>query len=326
MENYTYRLLTIEDSPAIYMLFEAAFNTPPKERFIQWKYFDNPAGNAILAGAFIDNQLVGSGAMIPEMMSVFGKEKLIFKCTDLMTHPAHQRKGLSKKVNELLYQETLKRDTPFSYTLCSKTATKSFLKNNWLYLGGVINLFKPYLLLRVSSVFRQSSLATIKVYGAVGKVLNNYPFCADSGYISILKWAEYLRWRTSNPNFYYQIICANDEQGKVSGYLICSSSTNNLLNIIDMEATDGNVAILKQLLSYAEDIAIANKNKGILSITIHNSPVFKFLKKESYLHNPFDKGPLKAMLDFDIYLYDTEQTAIKDTRHWDISALSYDDI
>ena len=326
MENYTYSLLTSQHTGAINALFHAAFGTPPKEAFVRWKYFSNPAGDAILAGAFCNGQLVGSGAMIPENMNVYGQEKLIFKCTDLMTHPDHQRKGLSKKINELLYQETLRMGTPFSYTLCSKTATKSFLKNNWLFLDEVINLFKPYALLKLTSLFRQNDTKAFDFFDSIGDTLCAYHHSKDSSLISIKKSPAYLQWRTSNPDFSYKLICSYSQEKQINGYLIYSISPNNLLNIIDIEAADGDSKILEQLLLCVEHIAVTNQHKGILGITIKNSPLFKFLRSNHYIYNPFKKGPLTTQLDFDIYLYDKDSTTTMNTSHWNINGLSYDDI
>lgn len=326
MENYTFNTLSIKNIPELNKLFKAAFNKDPKENLFQWKYFNNPSGHAILAGAFYKNELVSSGAMIPEKVSVHGKEKSVYKCTDLMTHPNHQMKGLSKKINELLIQKTKEMNTLFSYTLCSKISTRSFIKNNWIFLEEVINFFKPYPLLKVSIMLKKINIESFELHDMTENLLDKYKFKQDSTKIMVKKDPYYLKWRTSNPNFSYKIIYSYNSSKEVNGYLIYSNSSNNLLNIIDMESSTNSKETINKLLNYAEYIAVKEKSKGILIMTIKNTPLYHFIKSKKYLSNPFDKGPLKTILDFDIYLYDKAQIHIKDSSNWDLYGLSYDDI
>ena len=39
---------------------------------------------------------------MPEDVFVFAERRTIYKCTDLMVHPAHQRRGLAKRIIDLL--------------------------------------------------------------------------------------------------------------------------------------------------------------------------------------------------------------------------------
>ncbi len=326
MGDYIYRLLTAEDQAQLNELYKAAFHREKTAGFFNWKYFNNPAGNAIVAGAFYDNKLVGSGALVPEKMNVFRNVQTVYKCTDLMTHPEHQRKGLSKKVNELLIQKIAGTKTPFLYTLCSKISTKSFLKNNWVFLEGVSNYFKPYSFLQMQSLFRKNNFTNILRYNNVYDHLNNYKFKVNENGISVSKTPEYLRWRTSNPNFMYQLICHYDSMNQVDGYLIYSISKNNVLNIIDIECYGDNKKISDELLSYAEYLTVKEKNKGILVMLIKSSPFSRFFKGHHYFKNPLNTGPLKTMIDFDIFKADNNTENITNIDIWDIYGLSYDDI
>ena len=243
-----------------------------------------------------------------------------------MTHPTHQKKGLSKKINELLIEKTKELKTPFSYTLCSKISTKSFIKNKWIFIEEVINFFKPYVLLKATVIFKKTDLKAFHVYNAIENHLDEYKFNEDSTKIAVQKNARYLQWRTSNPNFTYKVICSYNNEKKINGYLIYSISVNKLLNVIDMECDTSNKVIRSQLLNYAEYIVVKEKLKGILVMTIKNSPFYNFIKSKKYLSNPFSKGPLKTILDFDIYIFDKNKISINNTIHWDFYGLSYDDI
>jgi Acetyltransferase (GNAT) domain len=324
--EYTYRLLDTQDLGQLHELYKAAFLREKKEHFFSWKYFNNPLGNAIVAGAFYGDKLAGSGAMVPEAMSVFGKEELIYKCTDLMTHPGHQKKGLSKKINELLTKETGKTGTPFCYTICSIISTKSFLKKNWIFLEKAVNFFKPYIMLKLAGIFGKTKFDNISNFSSLDDHLKDYRFKNNPGLIQVKKTASYLAWRTSNPDFNYRLVCHYNENKQVNGYLIYSVSGNNVLNVIDAESSDNNTNTIDKLLSFTEALAVKERYKAVVMMTLRNSPFFDYAKNRRYLSNPFNKGPLKTMLDFNIFKYRDEKKELTDLKSWDICGLSYDDI
>jgi hypothetical protein len=326
MDNYTFKVLSVEDLESLNELFKSAFSIAPNEDLFKWKYFSNPAGNAILAGAFHHEKLVCSGAMVPEKMNVFGQERIIYKCTDLMTHPLHQRKGLSKKLNELLIERTGEMNTPFSYTLCSKISTKSFLRNNWHYIGEVTNFFKPYPLLKINSFFNKKKFEKLKGYDGIDDHLDNYTFQADSSGISVNKNPSYLKWRISHPNFTYRLICHYNIRNEVDGYLIYSISSNQLMNIIDVGSCVPDKSIIDELLSFAEHTCLKESYRGVVIMAINKTPFYDLIKKKNYLRNPLNKGPLKTILDFNIFQYDKNIEKITEPGIWNINGLSYDDI
>jgi len=327
MENYSIRALTTEDLPLLNKLFTSAFNYNPKQGFLEWKYFANPAGNAILIGAFYSNQLVGSGAMLPEKIILQNAETLVYKCTDLMIHPFHQKKGLSVKINKLLLQKTQETKPSILYTFCSKTSTKSFLKNNWIFVEEIVNLFKPHLLLKLTCFLNKASTEFTFTNEVINSQLNTYNFNMNREITFLKKNVEFIKWRTNNPNFSYKIICAHNKKGYFAGYLIYSISSNNLLNVLDIDSCLEDKVLISELLDCAERIVVVEKRKGIMIMAIKNSPLFKISKKRNYIVNTFNRGPLKTVLDFDVYFPENKiATVYKSPTLWDFNGLNYDDI
>lgn len=325
MPEYTFQKLDSSHLHKIDELFSVVFNYDSNLKLIQWKYFDNPAGNAICFGAFYGEQLVASGTMMPECMMVFNKEKTLYKSTDLMTHPDHQRKGLSKQINALLKEEVSKENPIFAYTLCSHDATKSFLKNNWTHVGKFINYFKPSILLKTTAAFKSKNNTAIKKQDTIGSALDTYPFQNDTNKISSKKTVEILKWRIQNPNFRYSVLF-HYENNKVNGYLIYSIGKSNMLNIIDVDATNNNKKILNALITAAEQETVQNNCRGIVACTVNNSSLEQIAKSNNYLNNPFTKGPLISILDFNICIDNVYGDKVLDKKNWSIYALSYDDI
>lgn len=326
MENYIYRILTFEDITQLHDLYKAAFQRKKIAGFFKWKYFNNPVEDAMVAGAFYNGKLVASCAMVPEKMKLFDKQVIVFKCTDLMTDPGHQRKGLSKKVNELLTNKLNDSGVPFLYTLCTAISTRSFLKNKWNFIKEVTNYFKPYALLRIQFLFKRKKFQDVFLFDLIDDQLNNYEFKSDTSKISVCKSVNFLKWRMSNPCFAYKIICHYNNNKQVNGYLIYSISTSKMLNIIDADTVDNDKKIIDTLLRYAEFIVVKEKYTGILLMTVENSSLHSNIKNKGYLKNPFNKGPLKTSLDFDAFKYDTAIPNFEEASTWDIYGLSYDDI
>ena len=323
--DYEYRLLRRGDLQKLEDLFVAAFNTPTAKDTLKWKYFLNPNGDAILVGAFYDDFLVGSGAMIPERINYFGTSSRVFKCTDLMTHPEHQQKGISKRINSLLNEEVLKTQTPFSYTFCSQISTKSFIKNKWIFIAKIINLFKPYQLLKIICLFRKRENEYIKHFNTIDDLLDEYEFNNNLSGLSIFKEIEFIKWRTNNPGYTYRLLCHYNNTNKINGYLIYSISPNNMVNVIDFDLNCSKSVIIN-LFKELEFIVVINNHKGILIMALENSALYIFAKKNGYMSNPFKKGPLHSILDFNINLIGNSDKRLLNVKFWNFSALSYDDI
>lgn len=324
MQSYSYRLLTAQDLQAINELFLASFGYNANERLFEWKYFSNPSGNALVAGAFIEGKLVGSGAMIPEKLLVENSETTVYKCTDLMTHPKHQQRGISKKVNELLLSEVNNTDAPFCYTLCSKISTRSFIRNNWTFLAEVVYYFKPRVYLQISNLFRQNLSSSVSVQRISDKMKPEFVGSSDDNKIRLIQDSDYLLWRVSHPNFEYYVIYHYDNKRSVNGYLIYSISKGKVLNVLDIR-TAKDAAIKKKLLLAAEQITLSQNLKGVMVFTVKNTELYRFIRQRGYLSNPFKRGPLQSILDFNIYNRNPA-IATNDLLQWEVSGLWYDDI
>lgn len=323
MQNYTLRILDQSNVNDLNQLFEKAFKQPPLDGFIQWKYFQNPFGSTIVAGVFYADQLVASGAMLPEHLAYKGKNVTVYKCTDLMTDPDHQGKGLSKMVNKELKERSIKAGAPFFYTLCSKIATKSFRKNDWNYLEKVTNFFKPVQSLKITRAFAKSN-SSFRHFDGYNDQLQDFAFNNEGDKIQIFKTADFIKWRTSDPNFSYHLICSYDSNNVLNGYLIYSIDKANLLNIIDVEVQEE--SLFKKLIKEAELTAVKNNRKGVLVMAVKGTQFYDRIKKLRYFQNPIDKGPLVSILDFNVYEIDAEFKDISQLKNWDLKAINYDNI
>lgn len=304
-------------------LYKVSFNKNTNNSIYRWKYFENPEGDAIVVGAFYENELVASGAMIPELFKIQNQNELIFKCTDLMTHPNHQKKGLSKKINELLREEIKRQGTSCCYTLCSSISTKSFLKNNWQYLGAVHNYFLPNALIKLKFLFLKS--ISYEFYN-ISLLSEEYLNIEQSGSnISKIKTKNYLTWRLSNPRYSYKTIGRFNADKVLLGRMIVSYSPGGVLNLIDIDASED--AVKNDLLHFAEKMVLNENLKGLVVMCIQHTNLQHYMRKKKYLQNPFKIGPLQSLLDFDILGMDSKRLELfTNPASWHLTGLNYDDI
>jgi len=97
------------DSPALVELFEAAFDARLAPDHFTWKYYENPAGEAVGFVADAGDRLAAFYGVIPEWWSVGGADVVVFQSMDTMTHPEFQRRGLFVRLAERTYEEVRDR-------------------------------------------------------------------------------------------------------------------------------------------------------------------------------------------------------------------------
>jgi GNAT superfamily N-acetyltransferase len=310
--------------PQMTELFALAFKSPLKPELVNWKYFDNPAGIAIWIGILDNNKLLGSGAMIPEVLNVFGELKTVYKCTDLMIHPNYQGKGLASIVNKALLEQTQQINPPFSYTLCSKNATSNFVKNGWKPISSLTNLFKPKLMLQIENTFSSSENKNVRVI-TTGNIPNDFYFPRDVNIIEAAQNRPYFNWRMQNPNFNYMLLGYFSGESPI-GYLLFSEGQSGNINLLNFEAPENDQHILKQLLGWLQNYAVTKNTRGVVGICIETNRFYENLKSLRFIKNPFNLGPMQSTIDFNILPGYSTNPHIQNLKSWNISGMMYDDI
>ena len=302
------RLLNVNDLHQVSNLYFECFHDQIKSSFFNWKYFQNPNGSSYLAGIYEGNELIASGALLPEFLG----SKKILKFTDLMTSPHHRNKGLSKIIVSFLTEIGLE-ETGIIYTLCSKTATRSFQKLGWSHFDNIIYIFRPSLInfgfKKVKSDFKVIENEFISSY------LNRFKI--NSQQSQILKTLE---WRIQNPKFNYRLIYNTKD---ASQFLIFSERNKNafILYIHESNSTSQLKNLLRQFFVVIKNLKI--KNSILLSIprlTINKTFFFR-----GYFYNFLDKGKMSSILDLNIICTGDQKSIVEKIRK-EFSPFFYDDI
>ena len=330
MDNrYKTKKIDYKEIDKIAQLYTICFSRTKSVNFFKWKYFDNPTGEALCLAVKDDGNIVGSCVMIPEEFYVFGKKMKIYKCCDLMVHPQYRRQGISTKLISSL-SEHLKQSGPlFLYTLCGKNATPGFLKNQWLKLDDVSYYFKHKNQLKVKFFFNRLeklyNRRILRQINSISDLCKNYKFKIDDTKIHIVKDEKYFRWRLKNPRYKYNII-GYYEKDILNGYIIYNIGIKNNTYIIDLEADNNNAKIINTLLTSVELASYKSNHKLVIALTIKDGIFQRLIKKNKYIRNPFRKGPLTSIMDFNILIDEMYGNKAFNKSNWNIYPLNYDAI
>ena len=327
--DYIDRAITEEEIDLIAPLYSAAFKKNPEIPVFRWKYFQNPSGTAVWRGIFAGAELVAAGAMIPEYFSVYGERRKLYKCTDLMVHPNHQRRGLAKGVIKSLNEQIQQESPIISYTLCAKHATPGFVRNHFIHCDPITNYFKPRFMLVVGSLFRNAkhlyAEGIIRRESNPKELFQAFDFQQDPSRIQFLKSADLLTWRTTHPRYSYEVIFHFDGNTP-DGYLILGKTRGGMLNIIDLEANGHDMRVLKDLIIAAEYEAIRHRSRAITGCAVRGTRFANLMATQHFLRNPFEQGPLRSLIDFNVCIDESYGPELFKKENWEIYALVYDDL
>lgn len=307
------RWLERSDVEKLHNLFTLCFDFQTLSKdFFKWKYFDNPAGEALVCGLFDGTKLIASGALLPESIDYQGSSKLIYKCTDLMTDPAYRGKGLAKKLVQNLTEQGLEK-SDFLYTICSKVATKSFLRADWSYIDKMIYFvrFPLFSILKTNShIFHHRS--------NFKDVISSFNVLGSENEVKILK--EELLWRVQNPKFnygMYELV----EQG-VSHFIVFSELIRSVQLVYF--TTYSSEKTLKMLFARLHTEA-RKTNRKVISLLPAKTHYFSFFIKKGYITNLFSFGKMQSLLDLNFISNQNDADFISFFER-KLTMLNYDDI
>ncbi len=304
MEFEFKKITTNENLGRLSELMYLCFGLKVEDSYFKWKYFDNPAGHAIVYEALYKGKTVGSYGVIPEFYWIDGVIKKTYQAVEAMTHPDFQRKGLFVKLAQLVQQDASNQEKEL--LMIAFPGTQSF--------GGFVNKLNWKLINKCNYTFLSNFLFSLKNHR---KSNNNFqvvsfdePSELLSGYLRTAKPhakvskvinEEIFRWKIfNNPNFKCKVI------GIIEG--------NELLGVCVYRVDYQNTCLINWLhfndkLNYKIYASvffkyIFNETKIRYIYTWRSESQFlaETYNNAGFLINPFKKGPFHSKMPFTIYI------------------------
>lgn len=121
-------------------LFDLAF--PGNERlsrtYLEWLYLENPDGRAIGVDAYMDNELAAHYVTIPRTYRLGGIVYRALLSVNTATHPAHQRRGLFKRLANATYEAGRAENYQFVLGAANANSSHGFISSlGFAHLGQI---------------------------------------------------------------------------------------------------------------------------------------------------------------------------------------------
>lgn len=126
------------DTPAIIELLRQSLGEstiPKSEALWSWKHEQNPFGASYILLAEEDGQLIGLRAFMQWQWLWNGKTYTAIRAVDTATHPAHQGKGIFKKLTLQQAELCKQQGVDFVFNTPNKQSKPGYLKMGWMEQG-----------------------------------------------------------------------------------------------------------------------------------------------------------------------------------------------
>lgn len=322
--KYTIQQLDIKNYALLVPLMKNCFNMTVHENYFKWKYFDNPLGNCIgyLAIETNTNEAVSFYGAIPQSFLIDGKQQTIYQACDTMTHTQHRKKSFYTILAKECYEKLKSLNNFFLIGIGGTNESFPVLQHfGWKQVFLCVNYFKPsiFCLFQYLQKYDNNNFVKDDTLENIEHLFLNKNKPSE---IQSIKTLQQYKWRISNPNYQYKIVSykTNDI---IIGYIIYHVN-NNKIFLFDFLFE--NKLAKKSLLWYLAKLVVQNKYKGIVTLCQQNGHQSYQLKKNLFITNPFNKGPLAYKPPF--LLFSDEQTMAKYSiaKKWQVSAYDYDAI
>jgi GNAT superfamily N-acetyltransferase len=137
--------------PAIIQLLKASLgdgSSEKSERYWNWKHVNNPFGASPVLVAEENGELIGIRAFMRWDWQMGDKVYRCLRAVDTATHPAHQGKGIFKKLTLQLIEEAGKQGYDFIFNTPNTQSTPGYLKMAWKTWGKVPLWLHPVMVLK----------------------------------------------------------------------------------------------------------------------------------------------------------------------------------
>lgn len=309
--NLVFRRLQKGDKPMLSSLFKEVFGTEIDERYWDWKYFKNPAGEHMMYVAVepASGRIVGEIGAIPVRVYINGRAVEANQVVDIVILPEYQKRGPFFQLEKLSREEIINRNMPLSYAVSIKRTYKistkmlkfkgvypinkmvkvldpsPFLRKKIGFLGSIIGgVWKTAL--RMGYYLKRSSLSEgyiIEEVDEFDKRFDEFWKNESKNYgIIIARNSRYLNWRyLQNPLFNYKIFVILSEKN-IKGFVVLSYEKEEWIKrgrIVDIFIEKDNIQAAVALINKAIGYFYKNNCAIVATWIPEHSWLFPVFKK-----------------------------------------------
>lgn len=321
MGSYQVRLITESDFKVIKKMMEICFKKSLSISYFDWRYKQNPSGKIIgFLAETKDLEPAAFYSFMPRTITIGGHKTIVYQSVDGMTTPMHRKKGLFRLLHQV-GDEYLKVNGRVGVSYSGPVTANVKLDYGW----EKVTLLRNYVYPVEFTYFRKlrmkrENFIEIKNYLDIEHLLIK---CSDDNIISFFKDKRIYEWRTGNPRCTFKTFAFVNLEGKTSSFFSYYISKNK---IILFDFFFENELESKLCIDYLCYIMKRNKFKAIISFCQDGSMYSEKLRKEGFITNRMNFGPLRSTMPFTISIPNNSNFKI-DTRvgyNWNLNEFGYD--
>lgn len=232
-----------EDIPNIVSLLKMSLGEglmPKSEAYWRWKHNDNPFGRSPVLVAEESGQLIGVRAFMRWEWTDGEKVYKAVRAVDTATHPAHQGKGIFKKLTLQLVEECRQEGVHFIYNTPNAQSRPGYLKMDWKDAGRLpvrLQIANPFsaLIARLRNVQGNDTPLEQLLQGVTEAVCKRESNV--SGHVIASNYSKaYLHWRYCRVPVaqYHGVLLENDRNGELLIYRLKESKMGKELRVTDL--------------------------------------------------------------------------------------------
>jgi hypothetical protein len=107
------------------------------KEFMQWQYFDNPAGEAKVWLCLNENQPVGSVTALPHVVWVHDRASVGYRVQDVLTDPNFRGRSIYRKLSEACYAFLDAEEMAVHFTFPNENSDRVFRTSGWSPVGDI---------------------------------------------------------------------------------------------------------------------------------------------------------------------------------------------
>lgn len=216
-------------------LYHAVYGRQVDQAYVNWKFLENPAGEAFGYGAWDGENLVGFVSLTPYRFCIQGEEHTASQGADTMVLKDYRGQGLFTKLTQRLLEEMNRRGWlwrysapgPMSYPgYVSKLGHRQVTELPYLVKLRSIRILKS--LLRIGGKARETAGFRMAYHSYRVRMLREFDERFDQLWertkkdhkLSVVKSSAHLNWRFARHPFYrYQTLTVEDD-GRLKGFAV----------------------------------------------------------------------------------------------------------
>ncbi|MDD3876108.1 MAG: GNAT family N-acetyltransferase [Bacteroidales bacterium] len=330
MTEYVIDIIDRSDFHLLLPLMKDCFNLEMEQNYFEWKYILNPSGTAICIG--VKNKsgdIIAFEALLPEEFIIDKRSTILYHSVDTMTHSAHRRNGLYKKIAFKGFEILESKNNLNEYGFGGDMSTPAILKFGWEILLEIRYFFKTYYQCKLNCFNvcknKESQDFIIKEISETNEIieLKNklikpviYKFFDENIY----------NWKLSHPLYQFHKIGLYNLNGKLNGYAVYYFH-NNKIFLYDFGFIESISKKEQKLLFNAiEETVLKNKLKGIVTFSQDQTIFAETLKCHGFISNKFKWGPLNKKIPFLLYSKGNDFVNYKKPDCWAITPIYHDSL